>query len=363
MTMLAPAPILTLEKITKRFGAAVALHPTDLEIRKGEFIALMGPSGCGKTTTLRMIAGLETPSDGRILLWRRDDITWAPPWERDMPLVWQSYALFPFLTVLQNVEFGLKQKRRFTTPERRKRAMDWLERLGIAGFAGRRIDQLSGGQRQRVALARALALEPEILLLDEPLSALDAHLRLQMQSELKRLHRELGITFLYVTHNQSEAFAMADRVAILNAGRIQQIGSAQEIYRAPANRFVAEFVGASTILSGRAAGDGWIETPVGRFRALAGAAAAGGEATFLIPADRVDLSPQPTGAENEVAARVETEEFTGAFVTIMLTLADGTELKVQKQQSDLDALALEPGATVHARWSADVAYVLPQEGS
>ena len=190
--MVAPIPILALEQVSKSFGGTVALHPTDLMIEKGEFIALMGPSGCGKTTTLRLIAGLEYASAGRILMWSADDITQTPPWERDMPMVWQSYALFPFLSVLENVEFGLKQKRRLAGPDRRKRALEWLDRLGIAELANRSIHQLSGGQRQRVAIARALALQPEILLLDEPLSALDANLRLHMQSELKRLHNELG---------------------------------------------------------------------------------------------------------------------------------------------------------------------------
>jgi spermidine/putrescine transport system ATP-binding protein len=360
--MTAVRPILRLEGLGKRFGPAVALHPTDLEIRKGEFLALMGPSGCGKTTTLRMIAGLEAPSEGRILRWDTDDITHTPPWRRGMPMVWQSYALFPFLSVRENVEFGLKQSRRLAGADRRRRAMDWLERLGIAEFAERPVDMLSGGQRQRVAIARALALEPEVLLLDEPLSALDAHLRLRMQSELKRLHRALGITFVYVTHSQSEAFAMADRVAILERGRVRQVGAPQDVYRSPASRFVAEFLGASTIITGRALGDGWIETPVGRLRAAAGAApVAGAQATMLIPADRISLSPTPTGAENEIATALDTEEFTGAFVTLLLTLPDGATLKAQKQQSALDALSLEPGATVYARFDADVAYVLPPE--
>ena len=357
-------PILRLEKVSKRFGDSVALHPTDLAIEKGEFIAVMGPSGCGKTTSLRMIAGLETPSEGRILMWETDDITHRPPWERSAPLVWQSYALFPFMTVAQNVEFGLKQ-RRIARTERRRRAQEWLERMGIGDFANRKVDQLSGGQRQRVALARALALEPEILLLDEPLSALDAHLRLRMQSELKRLHKELGITFLYVTHNQSEAFAMADRVAILNAGRLQQIGRSQDVYRAPANRFVAEFVGANNIFQGKVksiTGDGAaFETQAGSFHAPINGHAPniGGEASFLVAADRIDLSTTAPDAENSLPARVIAEEFVGSFVTVFLELETGQELKVQKQQSELEALGLEPGAALFASWRTESAFILP----
>ena len=353
--------ILTLDAVTKRFGDTTALHPTSFAVEKGEFLAMMGPSGCGKSTTLRMLAGLEFPSDGAIRLWDRD-ITDLPPWERDMPMVWQSYALFPFMTVAENVEFGLKQKGRSTAPARRKKAAEWMDRLGIADFARRKVDQLSGGQRQRVALARALALDPEILLLDEPLSALDAHLRLHMQSELKRLHRELGITFIYVTHSQSEAFALADRVAIMSEGRVQQIGPAKEVYRAPANRFVAEFVGANTIFAGKVLPDGGIETPLGLFRATDGhAPTPGRQATFLVPADRVTLSAAPLGVENEVKATLLTEEFTGSFVTLLLELPDGTEMKVQKQQSELDRLSLDVGTTIHASWPAEVAYVLKED--
>jgi len=362
--MATPNPILVLDQVSKSFGDTVALHPTDLAIEKGEFIALMGPSGCGKTTTLRLIAGLEYASAGRLLMWNADDITRTPPWERDMPMVWQSYALFPFLSVLENVEFGLKQKRRLAGPDRRKRALEWLDRLGIADFAERSIHQLSGGQRQRVAIARALALQPDILLLDEPLSALDANLRLHMQSELKRLHNELGITFLYVTHNQSEAFAMADRVAILAGGRVQQIGAPKEVYQAPANRFVAQFVGANTILDGRMGASGRVETPVGAFAAGRGTPPApGAPASLLVPADRVALAGAASGGANELSAHVLTEEFTGSFVTIMLRLSDGTEMKVQKQQSELDGLDLKPGAAVFASWPADVGYVLPGESN
>lgn len=352
--------ILTLSALEKRFGADTALHPTTLAIEKGEFLAMMGPSGCGKSTTLRMIAGLEEPTSGRILHWDRD-ITDLPAWEREMPMVWQSYALFPFMTVRQNVEFGLKQKRRHVAADRAKKAVEWMERLDIAAMADRRVDQLSGGQRQRVALARALALEPEILLLDEPLSALDAHLRLHMQSELKRLHGELGITFVYVTHSQSEAFAMADRVAILNEGRLQQLGPAREVYRAPANRFVAEFVGANTIMIGTARDGDVIETNLGTFTAQSGHRPSPGSAvTFLVPANAVTLALAASGAANEVETKLLTEEFTGSFVTLYLSMSDQTEMKVQLQQSELDRLQLAIGDRVFASWPPEAAYVLKE---
>jgi len=241
-------PLVQFKNVVKRFNDFVALKKLNLDIHEGEFVALMGPSGCGKTTTLRLLAGLEKPTEGEITLagQRMNDVK---AHERETPLVWQSLALFPFMNARQNVEFGLKM-RGFDAAVRKKKAIHWLERLDMAEFVERDVSQLSGGQRQRVALARALVTEPKILLLDEPLSALDAHLVIRMQGVLTKLQRELGITFVYVTHSQSEAFAMADRVVIMGDGEIMQIGSAREIYRSPKNRFVAEFVGRNNILSG-----------------------------------------------------------------------------------------------------------------
>jgi spermidine/putrescine transport system ATP-binding protein len=225
-------PLVVFEHVSKRYGDFVAVEAMNLEIHKGEFLAIMGSSGCGKTTTLRMLAGLDSPSDGEIRLAGRC-INDLPVWSRDTPMVWQSLALFPFLTVRENVEFALKM-RGVGKAERRKRASNWLDRMQIAEFAGRNVAQLSGGQRQRVALARSLVTEPEILLLDEPLSALDAHLKVRMQAVLSNLQRELGITFVYVTHSQSEAFSMAARVVIMSRGRIEQVGAPRDIYRTPA---------------------------------------------------------------------------------------------------------------------------------
>ena len=269
----------------------------DFEIHKGEFLAIMGSSGCGKTTTLRMLAGLDAPTEGEIRLAGKR-INDLPTWQRDTPMVWQSLALFPFLTVRENVEFSLRM-RGVEKAERRQRVDKWLERMQITEFADRNVAHLSGGQRQRVALARSLVTEPEILLLDEPLSALDAHLKVRMQTVLSNLQRELGITFVYVTHSQSEAFSMADRVVIMSRGRIEQIGNPQEIYRAPRTKFVAEFLGSSNIFAGsvsHANGQSVkIATPAGEFerRAKCGQAARQGRQGDLRGVGRPGAAEQP----------------------------------------------------------------------
>ncbi|MGI9404971.1 MAG: ABC transporter ATP-binding protein [Hyphomicrobiaceae bacterium] len=359
-------PLVVLDNVVKRFGDFVAVERMNLEIRKGEFLALMGPSGCGKTTTLRMLAGIEKPSEGIIRLSGKvmNDLGAN---ERDTPMVWQSLALFPFLNVRKNVEFGLRM-RGLGAADRKAKAMEWLGRLGIAEFAERNVAQLSGGQRQRVALARALVTEPEILLLDEPLSALDAHLVIRMQGELTRLQRELGITFVYVTHSQSEAFAMADRVVIMSQGEIAQIGAPKDIYRSPANRFVAEFVGRNNILSGTVQGiEGQtvtIETPIGIFKAAADdrTPATGDAVTFVISADLVTLSQTEPDATNKVSCQLISEEFVGSFVTLFLEAADGTEFKVEVQQRELERLDIDHGKKLWVSWSSDRAHILPEAG-
>ncbi|MEM8821010.1 MAG: ABC transporter ATP-binding protein [Pseudomonadota bacterium] len=336
----------------------------DLSIGAGEFLAIMGPSGCGKTTTLRMLAGLEAPSAGEIRMAGRVMNT-VPPHERDTPLVWQSLALFPFLTVRENVEFGLRM-RGVAAAERRRRATDWLDRLGIAEFEGRNVATLSGGQRQRVALARSLVTEPQMLLLDEPLSALDQHLVIRMQGVLTKLQRDLGITFVYVTHSQSEAFAMADRVVIMERGRIAQAGTARDIYRAPANRFVAEFVGRNNILTGRVeAREGGIAiaTPLGRFPVPTMAPPApGSTASFVVSADLVHIAAEP-GEAPGIQATLISEEFIGSVVTLFLEAADGTEFKVQLQERALAGLDLHGGAQFHLSWAAESAHLLGEDAA
>ncbi|MEM9784844.1 MAG: ABC transporter ATP-binding protein [Pseudomonadota bacterium] len=304
-----------------------------------------------------MVGGWAAPRAGDIRLAGRVCNVVAPL-ARATPLVWQSLALFPFLTVRENVEFGLKM-RGIASAERRRRAMDWLERLGIAAFERRNVATLSGGQRQRVALARSLVTEPRMLLLDEPLSALDQHLTIRMQGVLTGLQRDLGITFVYVTHSQSEAFAMADRVVIMNEGRIAQVGQPRDIYRTPADRFVAEFAGANNILTGRVeAAEGGtltVDGPAGRFRLRANGALPTAEATFVIAADRVRIG---AGGENTVEARLISEEFVGSVVTLYLEAADGTEFRVQLQERALGALALKNGDRVTLCWDAADAHLL-----
>ncbi len=358
--------LVVFEDVVKRFDNFVAVKRLNLEIQSGEFLALMGPSGCGKTTTLRMLAGLEQPSKGDIRLDGQSLLS-VKPHERDTPMVWQSLALFPFLNARENVEFGLKM-RGMAAEQRRKKAQDWLERLGIGEFAERDVLQLSGGQRQRVALARALVTEPRILLLDEPLSALDAHLVVRMQGVLTRLQRELGITFVYVTHSQSEAFAMADRVVIMSDGEIAQIGTPRDIYRAPANRFVAEFVGSNNILTGKIerleASEAVVATPAGDLKVQVGVEntiALGDEISFVIAADLVHLSQDRPADGNCVPVTLISEEFIGSVVTLFLESADGTEFKTQLQERDLANIDLKSARELYLSWPAASTHLLTGE--
>ncbi len=365
--------LVVFDAVEKHFGSFTAVRSLGLTIQSGEFVALMGPSGCGKTTTLRMLAGLDTPSAGEIRL-NGQRINELPAHQRQTPMVWQSLALFPFLNVRENVEFGLKMQD-VAEAERKTRAMDWLDRMEIAQFSERHIEQLSGGQRQRVALARALVTEPSILLLDEPLSALDANLVIRMQGVLTRLQRSLGITFIYVTHSQSEAFAMADRVVIMNEGEIAQVGSSRDIYRNPANRFVAEFVGRNNIIngvvraqSGQSGQSGAVvptgcvevESQAGSFHvACDGAAPADGdEVTFVVGADLASVTSVRPDVPNQLEATVISEEFVGAVVTLFLETADGQEFKVQLQQRELDKLAPETGARLWVHFDASNAHLI-----
>ncbi len=356
-------PLVVFDGVVKRYGSVVAVKRMDLTIAKGEFVALMGPSGCGKTTTLRMLAGLEEPDEGTITIGGRP-MNGVPAHERDTPLVWQSLALFPFLNVRENVEFGLRM-RGIDAGKRQRRVLEWLERMGLKGFEERRIDQLSGGQRQRVALARSLVTEPEMLLLDEPLSALDAHLVVRMQGVLTRLQRELGITFVYVTHSQSEAFAMADRVVIMGHGEIAQTGAPREVYRAPANRFVAEFVGRNNIFEGTVAGvengQAVLESPAGRLRLPAGSAVSG-NASIAVAADRVRVSAGRPEGPNAIRCQLISEEFVGASVILYLEAPDGSEIKAQLGEAELRTLDLHSGAELWVSWEPAAAHLLGGQG-
>ena len=250
-------PIVALSGVTKTYGDFKALHAIDLAIAEGEFVTLLGPSGCGKTTTLRLIGGFEQASTGRVTIDGRD-VTESPPYHRPVNTVFQDYALFPHMTVAENIGYGLNVKaNRVPAGERRQRVADALAMVGLNGMADRRPGALSGGQRQRVAMARAIVRRPRVLLLDEPLSALDVKLREGMQVELKRLHRELGITFVMVTHDQTEALALSDRIVVMNQGRIAQIGTPTDLYDNPASPYVADFIGATNLIDAEVvAGDG-----------------------------------------------------------------------------------------------------------
>src|SRR3954463_305321 len=263
----ADGPDIRLDDVTKRFGDTVAVDRLTLEIERGAFYALLGPSGCGKTTTLRMIGGFEDPTAGTVYL-GGSDVTDLPPYRRDVNTVFQSYALFPHLNVERNVAFGL-ERRKLSRDEVRKRVGEALELTQLSGYEKRKPSQLSGGQQQRVALARALVNHPKALLLDEPLGALDLRLRKQLQIELKRIQQEIGITFVHVTHDQEEAMTMADEIAVMNEGRIEQRGAAEELYERPRTAFVANFLGVSNLLDARVAERGVVETAAGaRLRVL-----------------------------------------------------------------------------------------------
>ena len=357
---------IVLENITKQFGSTVAVQPINFEIKAGEFLAIMGSSGCGKTTTLRMLAGLETPSSGEIRL-NGERMNELKAHERETPLVWQTLALFPFLNVIENVEFGLKM-RGVEKSERTQRALKWLNRMEIGEFANRSIHQLSGGQRQRVALARALVTEPPVLLLDEPLSALDQNLVVRMQSVLTQLQKELGITFVYVTHSQSEAFAMADRVVIMSEGVIEQIGSPKEIYRNPASRFVAEFVGTNNIISGYIkelnehimicnTAFGTIESNLDDAN---NSHILGGAVDLVISADMIELSQEETSSKNQIQIQFIAEEFTGSVVTLYFEDDKKNELIVQKQQREIEPLELTYGCKIYAHWDPINVFCIPE---
>ncbi|MEO7953574.1 MAG: ABC transporter ATP-binding protein [Polaromonas sp.] len=354
------SPLLEIDRVTKRFGDYSAVTETSFKVERGEFLAIMGSSGCGKTTMLRMLAGLEQPTSGDIRLDGKSQ-NGLPPWERDLPLVWQSLALFPFLSVIDNVAFGLKM-RGMSKTDRHSRSQSWLKKLELSEFAQRQVSQLSGGQRQRVALARALVTEPKVLLLDEPLSALDAHLSVRMQALLRSLQRELGITFIYVTHSQSEAFSMADRVVVMSRGKIEQIGAPKDIYRQPANRFVAEFIGNVNIFRGTVesvvGNVTRLATPFGTMTASTGKVkvAIGQEADFFVNADQIALAG-PAQSENQITGKLLSYKFVGSMVTLYFELAGGAEMKVSVPEPIYDHLNVKIGDRMTASWLVDAAHL------
>jgi putative spermidine/putrescine transport system ATP-binding protein len=329
-------PDIRLRGLVKRYGDLAAVDGIDLEVARGEFFTLLGPSGSGKTTTLRMIAGFELPDAGTVEL-AGTDVSERPPFQRDVNTVFQDYALFPHLSVADNVGYGLRV-RKVPREERRRRVTDALEMVRLPGLGGRRPAQLSGGQRQRVALARAIVNRPQVLLLDEPLGALDLKLRQEMQVELKRIQQEVGITFVYVTHDQEEALTMSDRLAVFNHGRIEQVGAPAEVYERPDSEFIAGFVGVSNMLER-------------------------GGRRFTIRPEKVRLLEGPHDGLHTEAGVVRDVAYVGMVTRYLVELREGGELQVVHQNLETtSSQALEQqGREVTVGWSEEHTYAIPDE--
>ncbi|CAN5503495.1 ABC transporter ATP-binding protein [soil metagenome] len=365
-----PAIDVRLVDVTKRFGSdIVAVDRINLEVEDGEFFSLLGPSGCGKTTTLRMIGGFEEPSSGRIEL-EGQDVTWLPPYRRNVNTVFQSYALFPHLTIFENVAFGLK-RRKVAAAEVKQRVGEMLELVELPGYDRRKPNQISGGQAQRVALARALINRPAVLLLDEPLGALDLKLRKQMQVELKRIQGEVGITFIYVTHDQEEAMAMSDRIAVMNKGCYEQLGDPEELYERPRTRFVASFLGVSNLLRGTPDGppgnNGYRTirladtTPVRVARSAFDGADA--EVEIGVRPEKIRLvveQAQVPNGSNAVEGTVRHASYLGVSTQYLVELRGGETVTVYEQNIGRAAhdAHVSTGRPVWLTWSPDNSFVV-----
>ena len=358
------APVIEIDHVVKRFGDFVAVDDANFSIGQGEFFSMLGPSGCGKTTTLRMIAGFEQPTSGAIRL-DGIDVSKVPPNKRDVNTVFQQYALFPHMNVFDNVSFG-PQAQNVDKATIKKRVSEILEIVRLTEFASRRPAQLSGGQQQRVALARALVNLPKALLLDEPLGALDLKLRHAMQFELKRIQREVGITFVYVTHDQEEALTMSDRIAVMSDGRVEQIGTPTEIYDNPATVFVAGFIGQANLWSATVTGRSAISATVSALggsmlsgSCVADSVRAGAPVTLMVRPERISISVNPpSGDMQSVNATVTDLSFQGPVVRLALSAPDGSPI-IANIDPDADLPLLRPGHNVWASWAPTAACVLP----
>ena len=354
--------------VTKRFGSLTAVDAVNLKVRKGEFLSLLGPSGCGKTTSLRMIAGFERPDEGEILIGGQDAVG-VPPYKRDVNTVFQQYALFPHMSVLDNVAYGLKQ-RGVGKVDRYAKANEALELVRMTGREKHRPSMLSGGQQQRVALARALVMNPRVLLLDEPLGALDLKLRKEMQIELKRIQREVGITFIYVTHDQGEALSMSDRVAVMSNGVIEQIDEPQAIYDRPLTPFVADFIGDMNFLAGDVveAADGGFAVDAGSGIIVRGrgSAAKGTRIRVGIRPERMTAAVgSSAGSTNSAAAEVITKVYLGDQVQLVTRLANGDSVVVREQRSQAEQTldTINPGDSVVVGWDEAAPLLLGEASS
>jgi spermidine/putrescine transport system ATP-binding protein len=351
--------------LVKRFADVTAVAGINLDMPPGEFFSLLGPSGCGKTTTLRLIAGFERPDEGSILL-DGVDMAQTPPHKRKVNTVFQNYALFPHLSVADNVSFGLRYKG-VSKQDSRRKVGEALELVRMGGLERRRPSQLSGGQQQRVALARALVLEPEVLLLDEPLGALDAKLRKQLQIELKALQEEVGITFVYVTHDQEEALTMSDRLAVMSNGRVEQIGTPSEVYEEPRTTYVADFLGVSNLMDARADGADWqgrTTVHLGEFELVAehGDTDARGDVKVVIRPERVRLEEAGTTGENRIPGMVERVVYVGSTMQVIVHLAPGQTIQAWVQNQG-EQLPYGQGQSVAVALPPDALRVLADAGS
>jgi spermidine/putrescine transport system ATP-binding protein len=367
----ADTPSVRLERVTKRFGDFTAVREMDLDIPRGEFFTMLGPSGCGKTTTLRMVAGFEDPSEGRVLL-SGEDVTALPAFRRPTNTVFQSYALFPHRSVEKNVAFGL-ERQKVDREEIRRRVGEELERVGLSAEAKRKPAQLSGGQQQRVALARALVNRPEVLLLDEPLGALDLKLRKQLQVELKRIQRDVGITFVYVTHDQEEALTMSDRIAVMNRGVVEQVADPETVYERPGTTFVAGFIGVSNLMPGEIVSSNGAGTQMRldagpTVKALdTGGVQTGERAHAVVRPEKLELRQAGAasgGDRPSVEGQVESSLYLGTATQMVVRLGDGTRMTVLVPNADAEARRDLPAAGDAARlsWSDENIHIV-REGS
>jgi spermidine/putrescine transport system ATP-binding protein len=354
-----------LADVSKAFGTTQAVHPLSLHVHAGEFLTLLGPSGCGKTTLLRLIAGLEQVSGGVIKV-GSEDVTDAPPNRRDTSIMFQDYALFPHKSLIDNIAYGLKM-RGVPKRDRDAQAAAWLETIELSGFGQRLPHQLSGGQRQRVALARSLIVEPGVLLLDEPLGALDANLRRQMQLELRRVHRDIGLTFIYVTHDQEEALTMSDRIAVMRDGRIEQLGTPTQIYDHPETEFVARFIGQCNVLEAEVTAVSTYSitcqtaglAPLTVTESGAGSPAKGERIAVALRPEAIRLAKGAvTPAKNGALVHVEDVTFVGSSLKVSARTSSGKVLDVDLNRRDVGTRTPEPGQDITVAWDAKAATLL-----